>query len=182
MDYRKKMREKRRALTAEVRLAEAKLLCENFLKLPKLSTYTHIAAYLPFDGEIETSFIIQWLWENHKTVYLPTLCAEKSLMFSVYTSESVLKPNRFNILEPHDAAEISAEHLDLLLMPLVAFDEQCHRLGMGRGFYDAALRNVKKRPLLVGLAYDFQCGENIIPHPGDVSLDVVLTPRQFYSI
>jgi 5-formyltetrahydrofolate cyclo-ligase len=173
------MRAHRRALSIEARLAEAKRLCEHFLQLPGLSTYTHIAVYSAFDAEIDPCFIIQWLWEHHKKVYLPRLHAEKSLTFSLYMPETSLKPNRFNILEP-EGVEVSVGSLDLLLMPLVAFDAQCHRLGMGRGYYDATLRGFSKKPFLMGLAYDFQREKEIVPHEFDVSLDAVLTPRRLY--
>jgi 5-formyltetrahydrofolate cyclo-ligase len=179
MDYRKEMRARRWALSEASRLSEAKQLCEHFLQWPGLSTYTHIAAYSAFDAEIDPCFIIQWLWEHHKKVYLPRLHSKKSLTFSLYTPETFLNPNRFHILEP-EGVEVSVEELDLLLVPLVAFDAQCHRLGMGKGYYDAVLRELPKRPFLVGLAYDFQHEKEIVPHEGDVSLDAVLTPRRSY--
>jgi len=175
MQLRQTLRLKRQSLSEETRNAEAKMLYENFLQQSKLTSCEKVAIYLPFDGEMDTDLIVQWLWKNNRKVYLPKLHHENTLVFSSYTKDSLLKTNRYNILESV-GKEIDIENLDLIFMPLVAFDTQCHRLGVGKGFYDATLRNIKKRPLLVGLAYDFQRVEKIIPHEFDVKLDAILTP------
>jgi 5-formyltetrahydrofolate cyclo-ligase len=199
MDLRKTLRKKRRALSDAVRHTAALNLFSQFLKLPFIKKIQHIAVYMPFEGEgeIDPVFIINWGFENNKFLCLPkidTIKNNKILKFLLFKKDNILKFNRFNILEPEEleAEEkqekqniILPEHLDLILLPLVAFDRQGHRLGMGKGYYDATLRSVipakagiQKKPYLIGLGYDFQCVENIIPHENDVHLDGILTDKE----
>ena len=93
--------------------------------------------------------------------------------------------NRYGIAEPVDARALRARQLDLLLMPLVGFDDEGYRLGMGGGYYDATLAYMRHRrnwrkPRLVGVAYECQ-RVDVLPHdPWDMPLDAVLTERQMY--
>jgi 5-formyltetrahydrofolate cyclo-ligase len=109
------------------------------------------------------------------------------LVFSQYNPDTVLIPNRFGIPEPVAAApQCAISDLDIIFIPLVAFDEEGHRLGMGAGYYDktlAGLREQKTRPLLVGLAYELQKANHIPQDAWDISLDMVVTARavQLYS-
>ena len=96
-----------------------------------------------------------------------------------------MAPNRFGIPEPIDAKPLRARQLDLLLMPLVGFDLEGNRLGMGGGFYDATLafmrhRRVWRKPRLVGIAYECQRVDTLPHEPWDMPLDAVLTERQLY--
>ena len=70
-----------------------------------------------------------------------------------------------------------------MIVPLVGFDDECHRIGMGRGFYDRAFSFVgrsepPRRPRLVGVAFDEQRCERIDPQEWDVALDAVVTPTR----
>lgn len=189
MDLRQSCRKMRRALSEAERELAARRLFSQFLNLPFLNDIQHIAAYIAFDGEIDPGLIVQWCWENQKQCYLPRLVSEnqqKTLQFLLYTKNKILKLNKFNIPEPEfkntdgreEISEIKEpDQLDLILLPLVAFDESGHRLGMGKGYYDATLWGIKK-PFLFGLGYDFQCVENIIPHDKDVDLDGILTDQK----
>lgn len=183
MDLRQNYRKMRRALSESERQLAAHRLFSHFLNLPFLNSIRHIAAYLAVDGEIDPVLIIQWCWKNQKLCYLPklTLGNQHNIMqFLLYTKNKILKLNKFNIPEPEteNADEIkAADQLDLILLPLVAFDQSGHRLGMGKGYYDAVLWGVKK-PFLLGLGYDFQCVEKIVPHEKDVGLDGILTDQK----
>ena len=94
--------------------------------------------------------------------------------------------NRFGISEPalnSTAIRLLSQH-HLLLMPLVGFDAQGNRLGMGGGFYDRTLANInalKNRPTLVGVAHDCQQVDELPVEPWDVPLDLIVTPTQIIS-
>jgi 5-formyltetrahydrofolate cyclo-ligase len=116
-----------------------------------------------------------------KYCYFPVVKKEGTLLFLPATPASSFYTNEFGILEPeveHHHA-ISPDELDLILMPLVAFDEHGSRIGMGKGFYDRALAHQRPK-LLMGVAYEFQRYPYIEPQPWDVQLDAVTTEKTIY--
>ena len=94
------------------------------------------------------------------------------------TRPEALTPNRFGIYEPARGAEIRVADLDLVFMPLVAFDRSGNRLGMGRGYYDRALAGLADSPLRVGLGHRFQELPLLEPSEWDVPLHIVVTPDE----
>lgn len=142
------------------------------------------AVYYPMASEIDIKPVIDSLWQHQKKCYLPRIMADGRLVFALYTEQSALISNRFGISEPNDnAALCPLNELDVIFIPLLAFDEQGHRLGMGAGFYDktlASLAEQRIRPLLVGLAYELQKVDRLPQDPWDVSLDMVVTERGVY--
>lgn len=140
----------------------------------------NVACYLPIRGEVPTQEIIQALWQQKKKCYLPVMQSDKTLRFAYYDANTVLTRNKQQILEPELTEEyIAAEDLDLVLLPLVGVDQHCVRLGYGMGCYDRTfnflLGKQKKKPYLLGLAYNFQCVDDLLPQPWDVMLDSILT-------
>lgn len=180
---RQTMRQQRNQLSPAEQLAAAQQLYSHFKKI-NLADVQHIAAYFAFDGEIDPIFIIQHCWNNNLNCYLPVIQKEShTLEFRSYPTQTTcenLSQNHYQILEP-DASQalIHPEDIQLILLPLTAFDKQGHRLGMGKGYYDNTLRHLNKKPYLIGLGHHFQCVDNITPHTGDVALDAVLTDKDY---
>lgn len=182
---RKQIRQARQQLSIVEQQVAALALAEQFLKLPELLNSQHIAVYLHNDGEIATAELINSLWQLGKSVYLPVLHPFTSgyLLFQRYQPNTMLASNKYGIAEPILSCQdikVVAE-LDLILTPLVAFDAQGQRMGMGGGFYD---RTFAKQPLaqqrLIGLAHDCQKVANIPTAAWDVPLPMVLTPSAVY--
>lgn len=182
---RKQIRQARQQLSIVEQQVSALALAEQFLKLPELLNSQHIAVYLHNDGEIATAELINSLWQLGKSVYLPVLHPFTSgyLLFQRYQPNTMLASNKYGIAEPILSCKdikVVAE-LDLILTPLVAFDAQGQRMGMGGGFYD---RTFAKQPLaqqrLIGLAHDCQKVANIPTAAWDVPLPMVLTPSAVY--
>ncbi len=149
-----------------------------------LKTANRIGSFLTFDGEVDTQAIHHHIWTQGKQLYLPCLHAapEALLSFKTYTQETALYPNRYHILEPNDDAQsVPADELDIVLVPLVAFDDHGHRIGMGKGYYDRTfaflLENTAHHVKLVGLAYQLQRTTEIIPENWDVPLHAVVTEQ-----
>jgi 5-formyltetrahydrofolate cyclo-ligase len=152
--------------------------------MPLFRNSRRIAVYLPADGEVDTAAIIERAWAMGKQVYLPVLVPflHNRLWFARYEAGTPLVRNRFGIAEPRvvHRRRIETHALDLVLAPLVGFDGEGNRLGMGGGFYDRsfgylARRRRWRKPHLVGLAYDFQQLPRLPAQHWDVPLTAVVT-------
>ena len=144
----------------------------------------HIACYLPNDGELDVTSLIDQAWAMGKTVYLPVLSSihRNHLHFLPYRPGDKLIRNQFGIPEPviRSRRVIDLKRLDLVLMPLVGFDSSGNRLGMGGGFYDRSFAFLRRRqcwfkPGLLGVAYDFQEVKKLNSSSWDVPLNGVVT-------
>lgn len=147
----------------------------------------HIGFYLANDGEPDLTPLLHHAWTMRKTCYLPVITPDRRLRFAPYYPGDPLAPNLFGIPEPVGAGlrSVDARLLDLLLMPLVGFDAQGNRLGMGGGFYDRSLSFLRQRrhwrkPRLLGIAHALQRVEALAPQSWDVPLDAVATEQQIY--
>ncbi|MFV1992807.1 MAG: 5-formyltetrahydrofolate cyclo-ligase [Acidiferrobacterales bacterium] len=185
---RKKIRTQRRELSQEQQQRAAIDLVSNLKNSRFLRKHQRIACYLASDGEIETWPIIETLWSLKKQVYLPVIShlPWAPLWFAPFNPGSNMLYNRFGIAEPDVLPDkrITAHRLDLVFLPLVAFDLAGNRIGMGQGYYDRSLQFIKQRkywrsPLLTGLAYDFQCIDKIDNEKWDVPLRNVITDKRF---
>ena len=182
---RQTMRERRRALNSAEKNRASLALCEHLAASRLFMNSQRIAFYLPNDGEIDLSPLIDYAWQVQKQCYLPVLSLRHSqrLWFLPYSPQTTLVSNRFDIPEPvHRNRErrFKALGLDLILMPLVAFDNQGNRLGMGGGFYDRTLsflnyRQIWLSPRLIGTAYHFQHQTSLPYQAWDVPMHGVAT-------
>ncbi len=184
---RRELRQQRRALTAQQQQSAAQAL-DRVLGCHSLFLRSqHIAIYLPNDGEMDLTPLLQRALAMGKKCYLPVLSPiyHNRLWFAPYHAQSKLSLNRFGIPEP--AANWSQMRpvwtLDLILTPLVAFDNQGNRLGMGGGFYDRTLAYLNRRrhwrkPRLLGTAHAFQQVEQLPCESWDIPLQGVVTERE----
>lgn len=187
---RKQLRQKRLALPADIQQDCAASLCRRLKKETAFIKSRHIAAYIPQQGEISPIPIIEHALTMGKSVYLPVLMPFLSnrLWFAPFSEDSKMRNNRFGIPEPvfNGKQLIPATQLDLVITPLVAFDDNCNRVGMGGGYYDRTFNFLRYRkhwisPKLVGVAYEFQKIKKIHTQSWDVSLQAVLTEQSRYS-
>ena len=147
-----------------------------------------IACFLSFDGEISTQSTLALIEDSGADCFLPKLKPYKPnrLWFMPYKSDYPMESNRFGIPEVNLSVDkaLPVSKLELVLMPLVAFDTQGNRLGMGGGFYDATfshLRAQKNRPKFIGLAYELQKFKSLPSDSWDLPLDGVCTESRFYQ-
>ena len=139
----------------------------------------HIALYVSFDGEISTDKLIKTLWAQDKHVYLPVLHPfnPNHLLFLRYLPDTPMLKNKFGIWEPKLNVQnvLPLDELDILFTPLVAFDKEGNRLGMGGGFYDRTLQNWQNSSFItVGLAHQCQQVEQLPTEAWDVPLYRIL--------
>ena len=149
-----------------------------------------IAIYIENDGEIGVTNLLSRILGHRKRCYLPALhpLLPNRLWFSEYKPGDRLLHNEYGIIEPniHRRKPISAYGLDLVLVPLVAFDATGNRVGMGGGFYDRTFSYLKTRskwrkPKLIGVAHELQRLDSIQRNPWDVPLDGIVTESRLYS-
>lgn len=185
-DLRLEMRTRRRDLPTPERIRSARGLASVLSNTLRLRGARRIACYLSNDGEIDTGPAIRLLRRGGGRIWLPALHG-RALWFLPYDDNTRLSRNRFGIPEPDVPAgrRCPARDLDVVLLPLVAFDGNGNRLGMGGGFYDrtfAYLRNRKawRKPTLIGVAYEFQRLDALPTRPWDIPLDGVATERRLY--
>tara|TARA_R110001599_G_scaffold353459_1_gene592694 strand:- start:408143 stop:408721 length:579 start_codon:yes stop_codon:yes gene_type:complete len=172
---RKQIRQQRQALNPQAQLWAASAVSSRLNQLPGWPEATRIALYLANDGEIETTSLETVCRNEGKLLFLPVIDESNELEFARWDSAITLQANRFGIPEPAaDAERSSVSALDMVLLPLVAWDLHGGRLGMGGGYYDRALAGVDG-PLLVGLAHSLQQVARVPGDPWDISMDFVLT-------
>jgi 5-formyltetrahydrofolate cyclo-ligase len=172
---REQLRKRRLQLSAEQRHAAALAATNNAERLLEWQSSRHVAVYLHTNGELETGLLQRSCRAQGKFLYLPVIRQDQSLEFALWAEAAELRPNRYGIDEPGPSApRVGAEDLDIVFVPLLGWDRAGNRLGMGGGFYDRTLAGVKG-PLRVGLAYDCQRLEGILPEPWDVPMDYVVT-------
>lgn len=176
-NLRQQIRQKRRALSHKYRYKMAQKLSRQVVKHLCLQKQQKIALYLPFDGEIDTSYLIKQLQKKHK-LYLPILVRDK-LKFA--RLNNLYYKNRFGIKEPKHTELINPQKLTLVFMPLVGFDKNANRLGMGGGFYDKSFAHKNKFTKLYGLAFDCQKTTKLKINAWDVPLNGVITPDNFVN-
>lgn len=187
-DIRRQKRILRKELSQGIQKHNSLALCQNIIKEKTYRNSKSIACYLSNDGEIDPYPIIEHAWFSGKKVFLPVLSPlKKSLYFVPYKIDSKMSINRYNIPEPvcKPSQWRTACQLDLLLLPLVAFDPHGNRIGMGGGFYDRTLaylqhRQYWKKPALVGLAHEIQQTGKLETQNWDVPLDIIVTEKQRY--
>lgn len=172
----------RQSLSYETQQVAAEQLTQPLIANHIFQSAKHIAAYMAFNGEISPALIIEIALQQNKTIYLPALADNDQLIFVRYHPDELLALNRYQIIEPIARADniISAEKLDLVLMPLVAVDNSGNRLGMGKGYYDrtfAFLQHQQRptKPCLVGLAYEWQIVSDLSAENWDIKLDLIAT-------
>lgn len=182
------MRKRRRMLSDSERRFKARKLSRLIAASRIFQKSRSIAFYLTNDGEIDLLPLIKLAWKQKKCCYLPVLGLghSRSLWFLPYIPATPLYRNRFGINEPRHkrhTRQLKVQSLDLVFMPLLAFDEQGNRLGMGGGFYDRTLaflhhRRQWRKPHLIGTAFSFQKVKQLETRIWDVPLEGVATDKE----
>ncbi len=186
-ETRRRLRALRRGIPDDLRAAFDGAIRRELHALGVWRPGHRVAAFLGMDDEVDLRPCFDEAWRRRVRLHVPRVVGLRRgvMAFLPYDRGAMLEPNRWGIDEPIVAPgrRVSALQLDTVLVPVLGFDARCHRLGMGAGFYDRALRRRRdpdqafRRPRLVGVAYAVQEVDGIDPAPWDVALDVVVTER-----
>lgn len=187
---RKSLRTHRQQLSREAVTDASVAVAKKILLLSEFQKAKHTAFYAAQENEIDLSIIFHKALALNQSLYLPVFSEQNTRCLSFYRidRQTTYVKNQFSIDEPvinHEKI-MPPEQLDVIFLPLVAFDAQCHRVGRGAGCYDRCLGFTlqtpkNKRPILIGLAYEFQKVEKLIPESWDVPMDYVATEEQLYQ-
>lgn len=179
---RKQARSARAALSPDYRRLAERQALRRALRAGLFLKGRRWAFYLPMGEEFDALPLLNQALHMGKDCYLPITAQRiaQPLRFARLDGRHGLTHNRYGIIEPHSRNLMNARRLDVMIMPLVGFDRQGRRLGMGGGYYDATLAYLRsrrrwRRPLLVGVAYACQELKEVPAEPWDVRLDMILT-------
>jgi len=187
---RRHMRQLRRALSPTARNEAHRQFARLLSGTYRLRPGQRIAAYLAYGHEADLQYVIDVARRRGCLLYLPVITdfRRSRMRFVRYRADSAMRVNRYGIAEPdwRHAEVIPVRKLDLILLPLVAFDEHGWRLGSGAGFYDRSLHHLRegrrwRRPKLIGVGYECQRVAHLPTDAWDVPLDGMLTERGLRS-
>ncbi|MDO6515899.1 5-formyltetrahydrofolate cyclo-ligase [Zobellia uliginosa] len=182
-DLRSLYKTKRASLDQES-LSDSSLSIANaLLHLPIWSfSYYHIFLPITENKEIDTSFILTILQGKDKNIVLPKMVDGATLQHYLLTDSTRIRKNHWNIPEPVDGIEVPQNKIDVVFIPLLAFDKKGNRVGYGKGFYDGFLAQCRPDVVKIGLSL-FPAEEELIEdtNSNDVGLDYCVTPAKTYS-
>lgn len=186
-EIRKKLRQEillqRRKVTPQESYEAGLAVCEELKRHPIFKNRVMAGSYLSMGGELSTAPVNEFLVKEHDLA-LPFMNVHKRghMNFYGYKEGDELIENRYHILEPEPLDEniVTADKFDLLVVPLVGFDEKGNRMGMGGGYYDRMLKKVSATCLIIGVAYEFQKVKKIPIENWDMPLNEVITPEHHY--
>ena len=185
---RKELRLRRKQLTSDYRESASLKIAENLIGSGILSTSKNIATYLRNDGEVDPLYISKNHTFESCNFYIPIINDQhdRTLKFGKYDQNHQFKKNKYGINEPVDPNIVSIALLDAVLFPLVGFDRNGNRIGMGGGFYDKTFEFVatkKKNKLkLIGLGFSIQETSNIPNRAWDLPLQYIVTEKEFICV
>ncbi|RIA08397.1 5-formyltetrahydrofolate cyclo-ligase [Flavobacteriaceae bacterium MAR_2010_72] len=183
LELRNLYKSKRNALT-EKDVEDLSLKIAN--QLLKLSiweaSFYHIFLSIIEQREINTEYILNILSGKDKNIVVPKIDLKTDTLKSyLLTDNTTIKINKLNIPQPVDGIEVASNQINVVFVPLLAFDEQGHRVGYGKGYYDKFLSHCKPETLKIGLSF-FNPEKRIEDtHEGDVKLDFCVTPTTIYN-
>jgi 5-formyltetrahydrofolate cyclo-ligase len=182
-DLRQKYKAKRHELN-EVEIEDLSLAIANkVLTLPIWDkTYFHIFLPIAEHKEVNTEYILHLLSGKDKEIVISKSdFTSRSMTHFLLTDNTKIKKNEYNIPEPVDGLEVPTHKIEVVFVPLLAFDKTGHRAGYGKGFYDKFLTECKPETIKIGLSF-FEAEEKIKDvFESDVKLNYCVTPNEVYK-
>ena len=183
----KALRTKYKALRtelSEIDIEEKSLAIANeILKLPIWNkTYFHVFLPIEEQKEVNTEFILHLLSGKDKEIVISKSdFATREMTHFLLTDNTRIQKNKYNIPEPVDGLEVPASKIDVVFVPLLAFDKKGNRVGYGKGFYDKFLSQCKPETIKIGLSF-FEPEELILDVlESDVLLNYCICPNRVYE-
>ena len=166
--------QRRRIMTPEQVAADSKLICEQIEQMSAFREAHSVLIYYPVHNEVDLRPLLE-KYRDQKTFLFP-VTHRHYMEIRPYDGEEMMRKGHYGVPEPQTEEYKGA--IDLILVPGVVFDQHCHRIGRGGGYYDKFLRR-HPRAKKIGVCYAFQLKKHSIPHWfKDQKLDRIVTPQQ----
>jgi 5-formyltetrahydrofolate cyclo-ligase len=148
----------------------------SFLKINKFNL-KNLGGYYPSNFEIDDLEILRLLEKKNIKISLPIIKKNKQMNFFKWSNDDPLKINKYGIPEP---ILLNMTYPDILLVPLVGFDNGLNRLGYGGGFYDRYIEKIEKikKVIKIGLAFSYQKLKRVPTNQHDKKLDFIITEKE----
>ena len=182
-EFRKKYKDLRSKLSSEEISINSIAIANKILKLTIWNAeFYHVFLSIAQLKEVDTEPVLSILSGKDKYIVLSkTEFKTTSMKHFLLTDNTKIKTNSWNIPEPVDGIEIKPKQIEVVFVPLLAFDKHGNRVGYGKGFYDNFLRVCKPEALKIGLSL-FEAEESISEITNnDVKLDLCVTPSRTYK-
>lgn len=174
-------KKQRELLTAQERLEKSFRLTNRLLSLPLWEkTYFHLFLSSTPHKEVETEQLLTLLQGKDKEVVIPRMESDNCLSHILLTDATPVKENRFGIPEPIGGISLSPQQMEVVFVPLLAYDLKGQRVGYGKGYYDRFLAECSPDCIFVGLSF-FQPEEHIPSEKTDIPLHYCVTPERVYT-
>jgi 5-formyltetrahydrofolate cyclo-ligase len=182
-ELRAHFRQLRQSISAKDKQNAAITAAQHFSIHPLFRNSQRIACYIGIRDEFVTHPLIERIIQAGKQCYLPVLNNNKTLKFALYQKDDLLVANQYGIPEPQNVSQVIApEMLDIVIVPLIAYDLSGTRLGTGGGYYDKTFefkqQKRQAKPLILGLAYHAQQAEILPKEKWDIALNGVITENE----
>jgi len=178
-EMRLKTRAARRAVMHETRDAACASVVAAVLALPEIERASAVLAYGAMPEEVDITDVIEALWARGVRVALPRVKARRELELHWHERDRDLCTGAYGLREPcEDAPVAPPEAIDVLLVPGVAYDADCQRLGLGAGYYDTLLKRLPRNTVTIGIAFDEQVVPRVPCGQFDRPVDMLVTPTR----
>ena len=184
-ETRRELRLKRSQISSILRRRHDHAIGQNLYRMIKSQDAGSIACYWPFDGEPDTKPIYKRLMDEGCNLVLPVISGDDdhTMQFHPWRPDMELGKNRYGIPEPPKTEPIPLSSLDMLVIPLVGYDDSGNRLGMGAGYYDRCLESLRHQatPLRVGVAYSIQKINTLVANKWDIPLHAIVNEHGCFT-
>ena len=183
-DFRKQVIESRKNKDSEFISINSQIITEKLLSMDCLQQANTVMLYLDFNNEVKTDQLITKLISLRKTVASPvTIKDERKLIpYEIINLKEGINLGAYGIREPNKniSNEIDVKNIDVLIVPAVAYDKNCYRLGYGGGYYDRFIERLRDDAITIGIAFDLQLFDSIPKEEHDAQLNYIITESSTY--
>jgi 5-formyltetrahydrofolate cyclo-ligase len=175
--------EKRKSILALEKRFNSERIVNRILQKEQFVQAMVIMMYMPTDYEPDIHPLIEKAQSLGKTVCVPLCLPEKQMLAVVPREWSGLTVNNYGIVEPREGeyTVVEPENIDMVIVPGIAFDSQCNRLGRGAGFYDRFLSKCRPDTVKIGVCFETQVYKEIPAEDTDVPMDLLVTDITTYK-
>jgi len=171
-DLRVKHLKLRKNLSVEEQMRFSTLIFNRLIQVAIM--YNHIGVYISMQHEVDTRMFIQWCFDQNKDVYVPKIVKNKMIFIEIHNLDEC-KENSIGILEPITNIE-STQSIELMIIPMLAYNQRNYRLGYGKGYYDQYLSQHETYKL--GICFSMNLENELIEEEHDVKLAQIFTEQK----